>query len=79
MNSIVFSPGLNFVFGLAIPRLRRCVVSLHRLVHPDRSVYLRRALTEAVHELGNLLLLAHCANPACVMHCFRSPRGLSSM
>lgn len=35
---------------------------------------LRRALKEAVHELGHLFNLGHCQNPLCVMYL---SRGLS--
>jgi archaemetzincin len=63
----LYSPGLNFVFGLAKPALGRCVISLSRLASPDRGLFLRRARIEAVHEVGHLLHLPHCTSPACVM------------
>lgn len=63
-----YVPGLNFVFGLAIPELRSAAVFLRRLrLWTDREGYLRRVAKESIHELGHVFGLGHCRNPLCVM------------
>jgi archaemetzincin len=68
----LYARGLNFVFGEADPTIRCALVSLARLGPAPggggRATFLIRALTEAAHETGHLLLLPHCPDPGCVMH-----------
>ena len=67
----LYVPELNFVFGEASQRV--AVISLTRLrqefynLPQDQSLFHKRALTEAVHELGHTYGLGHCGNPLCVM------------
>jgi len=70
----LFVPGLNFVFGLADEARMGALISLIRLRQetyglPRNDVlFRRRALTEAVHELGHTHGLGHCSSGRCVMH-----------
>jgi archaemetzincin len=60
--------GLNFVFGIAQPSGKACVISLLRLhLDADWERFRGRALKEAMHELGHTFGLGHCADPGCVM------------
>ncbi len=67
----LYVPELNFVFGEASKRV--AVISLTRLrqefynLPQDQSLFYKRALTEAVHELGHTYGFGHCENPKCVM------------
>ncbi|MEN3039487.1 MAG: archaemetzincin family Zn-dependent metalloprotease [Candidatus Kryptonium sp.] len=69
----LYVQGLNFVFGEADPVEKICIISSFRLKpefygdKPSKDLFERRLLTEAVHEIGHLLNLKHCPNPACVM------------
>jgi archaemetzincin len=67
----LYVPELNFVFGEA--GRKAAVISLTRLrqefynLPQDQSLFYKRVLTEAVHELGHTYGLGHCSNPHCVM------------
>jgi archaemetzincin len=68
----LYVPELNFVFGEADSRRGVAVFSLARL-RPGRSsehahaLFLKRAATEAIHELGHTYGLGHCRDRDCVM------------
>lgn len=67
----LYVPKLNFVFGeathkaavISITRLRQEFYHLPR----DPTLFQKRVLTEAVHELGHTYGLGHCKDPQCVM------------
>jgi archaemetzincin len=67
----LYVPELNFVFGEA--GQKAAVISLTRLrqefyrLPQDWNLFYKRALTEAVHELGHTYGLGHCKIPHCVM------------
>jgi len=68
----LYVPELNFVFGEADRRRGVAVFSLARL-RPSGSgenahaLFLKRAATEAIHELGHTYGLGHCRDRDCVM------------
>ena len=64
----LYAPRLNFVFGQASRAEQAAVVGLARLHTADPALFQRRILTEAIHELGHIYGLSHCANRYCVMH-----------
>jgi archaemetzincin len=76
----LYVPELNFVFGEADFSHGIGIISLTRLrqsfwnLPEDRDIFLKRALKEAVHEMGHVLGLSHCSNPKCVMHFSNSLR-----
>lgn len=69
----IYSPGMNFIFGLAQCPGKAALISLFRLRpefygdEPNQDLFLERALKEAVHEIGHTLGLKHCKNQFCVM------------
>ncbi len=64
----LYAKPLNFVFGQAEIGGKVSVISLYRLRSTDRDRFLRRALKEALHELGHTKGLGHCLRESCVMH-----------
>jgi len=68
----LYVPQLNFVFGQATQRV--AIISLTRLkqefygLPKNQDLFYKRALTEAVHELGHTYGLSHCPHPNCVMY-----------
>ena len=69
----LYVPDKNFIFGLAQYLGRVAVVSLKRLnttfygAPPDYRLVLERVTKEAIHELGHVFGLEHCADKTCVM------------
>jgi len=74
IDTDVFVPGLNFVFGEAECPGKAALISLWRLrpefygKPPNVELFVRRSVKEAIHELGHTLGLKHCSNPFCVMY-----------
>jgi archaemetzincin len=74
VDTDIFVPELNFVFGEATCPGKAALISLWRLKPEfygepaDTQLFLDRALKEAVHELSHTLGLGHCPQSSCVMH-----------
>lgn len=66
----IFIKGMNFVFGLASPTGKVCVVSLHRLIEQQKQELSQmeeaRIVKEIAHEIGHIYGLEHCDRD-CVM------------
>lgn len=69
----LYAQGLNYVFGEADPEKGVTLISIARLRQefyggrPDPERLTERTVKEAVHEVGHLMGIPHCPNPACVM------------
>jgi archaemetzincin len=69
-----YSGSLNFVLGEAYIDGSISAIYLQRLrqkfygLKPDDSLFYKRIVKEAVHELGHAFGLNHCKNIRCVMH-----------
>jgi archaemetzincin len=64
----LYTPELNFVFGLADPKKGVCIISLARLkTDSTQALFNERALKEAAHELGHSWNVPHCPDRRCVM------------
>jgi archaemetzincin len=74
VDTDIFVPELNFVFGEAVCPGKAALISLWRLKPefygdaPNMELFSARTLKEAVHELGHTLGLRHCPRSSCVMH-----------
>lgn len=67
----LFVPGMNFVFGEARLPGRVGIISTYRLRPQSPSedkLFQERVIKEAIHEIGHMLGLRHCADRMCVMH-----------
>jgi len=70
----LYVSGLNFVFGEAELGGHLALISLCRLRQSfygrpeNKTLFMERAVKEAVHELGHVYGLAHCPDTECVMH-----------
>ncbi|NOZ58250.1 MAG: archaemetzincin family Zn-dependent metalloprotease [Euryarchaeota archaeon] len=64
----LYAGGLNFIFGIAQVGGDFALISLYRLRQGTGEEGLfRRALKEAIHELGHTLGMVHCPERRCVM------------
>jgi archaemetzincin len=71
IGSDLYVPGMNFVFGEARCPGRVGVISTYRLkagTSDDSDLLESRVVKEAIHEIGHMLGLRHCAKPSCVMY-----------
>jgi len=70
----LYTEGAEFDFGLALQDMNLCIVSTHRLrpeyygQPPNPKLLTKRAVKEAIHELGHCFGLEHCYNPRCAMY-----------
>lgn len=80
IDTDLYVPELNFVFGEAHIADKVCIISLVRLrqdyygLPKNENLFLLRTLKEAIHELGHTYKLGHCKDPKCIMHFSNSLR-----
>ncbi len=74
----IYSPGWEFIFGEAEINSDTAIISLF-LLKPehiskgnDDTLFEKRAVKEAIHELGHLYGHGHCLNNKCVMFLSKS-------
>jgi len=65
LSDDIYVPGLNFVFGVALP-FRGAIMSTWRFRTENKNLYRLRILKTVRHELGHVFGLSHC-NGKCVM------------
>ncbi|MFQ5688045.1 MAG: archaemetzincin family Zn-dependent metalloprotease [Candidatus Scalindua sp.] len=69
----LYVPERTFVFGEAVIKKKVAIISLTRLrqrfynLPEDLTLFRKRIIIEAVHELGHTYGLRHCTNNKCVM------------
>jgi archaemetzincin len=63
----LFVPDAPYVFGDTDRDAQAALYSVMRLQHADAERMNRRIQVEAVHAVGHLLGLSHCADPRCAM------------
>ena len=70
----IYTPIFTFIFGQSQFGGRFSIISLYRLkqnfysLPEDKELLKKRAVKEAIHELGHNFGLSHCDDPFCVMH-----------
>ncbi|MDD5573650.1 MAG: archaemetzincin family Zn-dependent metalloprotease [Candidatus Omnitrophica bacterium] len=70
----IYVEGFDFLFGLADRKTGYGLVSVVRLrpefygQPADNTLFCRRVVKEAVHEIGHTFGLSHCSRPQCVMY-----------
>lgn len=62
----IYTPGFNFIFGLADVHRNAAIVSIYRLFR--NGLLKERLAKEVVHEIGHILGLTHCEISTCVMY-----------
>jgi len=73
----LFIPIFTYVFGEAQLGGKACIISTHRLSRDLPSMeweegFKKRAVKEALHELGHTFKLTHCKEKHCIMRYSRS-------
>ena len=74
VDTDLYAPRLNFVFGQADILSGIAIISLDRLrqeyygLPSDKTLFLDRITKEAIHELGHTFGLGHCPDSRCIMH-----------
>lgn len=69
----IYAPQLNYIFGQADVRNGICVISLARLKEEfhgreaNEELLKKRAIKEAMHEIGHTYGMGHCFDARCVM------------